>query len=112
MNTVSTRGVQPPVHQRHLELVLEVGHGAQPPHDGAGLLALGEVHQQPVERLDADAPASPANASRTIATRSSVVNIGVFCSFTRIATTMRSKSRAPRRMMSTWPLVSGSNEPG
>ena len=25
---------------------------------------------------------------------------------------MRSNSRAPRRMMSTWPLVSGSNDPG
>jgi hypothetical protein len=29
-----------------------------------------------------------------------------------MATMIESKIRAPRSMMSTWPLVSGSNDPG
>src|SRR5262245_39529305 len=47
-----------------------------------------------------------------MSTRSCIENSGDFSAFTRIATMMRSNSRAPRRMMSTWPLVSGSNDPG
>ena len=52
------------------------------------------------------------NTARAISTRSSMENSGAFSAFTRIATMMRSKSRAPREMMSTCPLVSGSNVPG
>src|SRR5437879_4001921 len=43
-----------PVHQRHLELVLEIGHRADPPHDAVGALARHEVDQEPVERDDAE----------------------------------------------------------
>ena len=52
MNTVSTPCVQAPVHQRHLELVLEIRHGAQPSHDRGGVVALGTLDEQPVERVD------------------------------------------------------------
>ena len=52
------------------------------------------------------------NTSRAISTRSSIENIGAFSAFFRIATAMRSNRRAPRVMMSTWPFVSGSNDPG
>ncbi len=37
------------VHQRHLELVLEVRHRAQAAHQHAGVLALRVVHQQAAE---------------------------------------------------------------
>src|SRR5882724_8727583 len=46
------------VHQRHLELVLEVGDGAEAAHDAVRALALHQVDQQPVERGDAH-PAHP-----------------------------------------------------
>jgi hypothetical protein len=35
-----------------------------------------------------------------------------FPAFTRIAMMMRSNTRTPREMMSTWPLVRGSKDPG
>src|SRR5262245_25658972 len=44
--------------------------------------------------------------------RSSTENSGVFSLFPRTATMIESKMREPRSMMSTWPLVSGSNDPG
>ena len=44
--------------------------------------------------------------------RSATVKSGDFPSFSSTATRNRSKSREPRRMMSRWPCVSGSNEPG
>src|SRR5262245_12852259 len=44
-----------PVHQRHLELVLEVRDGTQPAHDAIRLLALDEVDSEAVERGDAHA---------------------------------------------------------
>ena len=47
-----------------------------------------------------------------IATRSLSLNSGVFSTLPRIATMIESKIREPRSMMSTWPLVSGSNDPG
>src|SRR3989454_3352121 len=40
------------VHQRHLELVLEIRHGADPAHDAVGALARHQVDQQAVERDD------------------------------------------------------------
>src|SRR6266850_735739 len=50
--------------------------------------------------------------SRMMATRSSAENSGFFSAFTSTATMIRSKRWALRRMMSTWPFVSGSNDPG
>ena len=55
---------------------------------------------------------APLNTSRIIATRSSTVNSGVLSALTSTATMTRSKMAQPRSMMSTWPLVSGSNDPG
>src|SRR5437870_12667969 len=37
-------GVEPGVHAGHLELILEIGNGAQPANDYAGPDRLGEVH--------------------------------------------------------------------
>src|SRR5438034_2009668 len=39
-------GVELPVHQRHLKFKLEIGNGAQPPHDRVRTLRGGEFHQQ------------------------------------------------------------------
>jgi hypothetical protein len=46
--------MQLPVHQRHLELVLEVAHRAESPHHHRRSDLLGELHQQSVERLEGD----------------------------------------------------------
>ena len=54
MNTVSILRLQPLVHERHLELELEVGHRAQPAHDDLRLPALDVVDQQAVEGVDFD----------------------------------------------------------
>ena len=51
-NTVSRVGMQPPVHQRHLELVLEVAHRAEAAHHHRRPDSLGELGQQPFERLE------------------------------------------------------------
>jgi hypothetical protein len=47
-----------------------------------------------------------------ISTRSSAEKSGCFSAFTSTATMIRSNKCALRRMMSTWPFVSGSNDPG
>src|SRR5579859_7050228 len=46
--------VQPPVHAGHLELVLEVRHGAQAPDQHAGVHRGGEMHQERIERPHLD----------------------------------------------------------
>ena len=40
------------VHARHLELVFEVGHGAQAAHDDARVVLAHEVFQQAVKMFD------------------------------------------------------------
>jgi hypothetical protein len=40
------------VHQRHLELVLEIRHGADAAHDAVGALAGHQIDQEAVERDD------------------------------------------------------------
>jgi hypothetical protein len=45
-------------------------------------------------------------------TRSSTVNSGCFSGFTRMAIVTSSNTLRPRAMMSRWPFVIGSNEPG
>ena len=47
-------GIQLFIHRRHLELVLEILHGAQAAHDDVGLTGLGEFHEQPMHRHDLD----------------------------------------------------------
>ena len=44
--------------------------------------------------------------------RSSALKCGCLAAFCSTATTTPSNSRSARRMMSTWPFVIGSNEPG
>jgi hypothetical protein len=50
--------------------------------------------------------------ARTIASRSATVNIGSFDGLVVTPITSRSTRCAPRRMMSRWPSVIGSNVPG
>src|SRR5665213_2125095 len=47
-------GLEMPVHQRHVELELEIGKGAKAADDGVRLLRPGEVDQQAVEGQYAD----------------------------------------------------------
>ena len=54
MNTVSSVGIQPPVHQGHLHLVLEVRDGAQAAHDHARLLDARVVDEQAAEGVHLD----------------------------------------------------------
>jgi hypothetical protein len=46
--------VQFAVHQRHLELVLEIADGPESPHHEVRTDLVGEVGQQAVERFDLD----------------------------------------------------------
>src|SRR5690606_10959932 len=48
------RAVELLVHGRHLELEFEVGHGPKAPHDHRRPDLAGEMHEQPLERLDDD----------------------------------------------------------
>ena len=45
-------GIEPPIHQRHLELGLEVGDRPQTADDGAGAQLFHEIDQQSAEALD------------------------------------------------------------
>ena len=75
MKMVSTAGRRWRFIDRHLELVLEVGDGAQAAHDDARALLRRVVDQQAGERVrDRRASPSSAKVSRIIATRSSGVN--------------------------------------
>ena len=71
MNTVSIVAVEPPVHQRHLELELEVRHRPQPADDDVGPAARHVVDQQPVEGVHFDIAVGLEHA-RAISTRSSM----------------------------------------
>ena len=99
------------VHQGHLELVLEVRNGPQAPDDDAGPLGPGEVDEEAVEGPDLDLFGG-AKISWIMFTLSLVVKRVAFLGFFRTATTIRSKTLRPRSMMSTCPLVIGSNDPG
>ena len=99
-----------------LHLGLEVADRAQAADDRAGAAGAAEVDGQAVERGDLDRPASEppasARASRMTRIRVSTGSSGVLRGFARTPTTTRSKTAAARAMMSRWPLVIGSNEPG
>ena len=62
--------------------------------------------------MSTSTPGRDPNTARVMSTRSATLNSGDFSGLTRMATTMRSKSAAPRSMMSTWPFVNGSKVPG
>src|SRR5262245_32996622 len=55
---------------------------------------------------------SAPSTSRSMAVRSSTVNHVCFAELSSTATMRRSNRRDARAIISTWPLVSGSNEPG
>ncbi len=68
------------------------------------------------EKLSTSIAQSPVltvgSTSRIISHRSSTLNIALLSGLLRTATIISSKRGADRRMMSRWPLVKGSKEPG
>ena len=83
---------------RHLELVVEIGHGAQAAHDHAGADLAGEGDQQRVERPHLDLGAGfrgdrRRSRSRTSSARSSSGNIGPLPALIATPTTSLSTSR-------------------
>ena len=52
MNTVSICGLQPAVHQRHLQFVLVIRNGPDAAQQNGSRARGGVIHQQPVERID------------------------------------------------------------
>src|SRR5579883_2744770 len=70
----------------------------------------GELHL--VVEVGAIAQATTPQVSSSIAMRSSAENSGALPGCTPTAITSRRASRAAWRTTSTWPLVTGSNEPG
>ena len=103
--------IQPPVHQRHLKLELEVGHRAQAAHDHLGAAALDVVDQQAVEGVDFDVREVLEHLARDL-------DPLVHAEERRLLGVHQNRDddaverRAPRVMMSTCPLVSGSKDPG
>ena len=103
--------IQAAVHQRHLELELEVRHGAQPAHDHLRLAPLDVVDQQPVEGVDFDVRQILEDRARDL----DPLGHREQRRFLRVDQDRDDDAiEQPRaaRMMSTCPLVSGSNEPG
>lgn len=104
-------GVELVVDERHLELMLKVGHGAKSLDDHAALLALCVIRKQLVGMLDLDVRKILVTRCKS-ATRSSGVNIGCLAPLTITQTTRRSKIPAARRMILRCPFVTGSKLPG
>ena len=112
MNTVSISGPQPPVHQRHLQLVLVVRNGANAAQQHGRRLRA--PHGPPAARRTNPPPRSDKRAPLRAAFPSALPRekSGCFASFRRIETISRSNIREPRWIRSRWPLVIGSNDPG
>ena len=71
------RGREVPVHQRHLKLVLEVGHGAEAADRRRRALVAARNPRAGRSNVSTSTLWRPANTSRIIATRSSTVKSGV-----------------------------------
>ena len=80
------------VHAGHLELVLEVGHGAQPAQDRPARPAPCTKSISSDEKPITSTFAIGASTSRAIATRSAAVKNGRFASLSATPTMTRSKS--------------------
>ena len=105
--------VQAPVHERHLELVLEVGDRAEAAHDDRRApTLLRVVDEQAGEGVDA-APAVPpvglADDLHPLLDREERAASRGSPGWRRRTS---SKTDRPRAMMSRWPFVMGSKEPG
>src|SRR5262249_33953516 len=50
--------LEPPIHERHLKLILVIRDGADTPQDHVGLLGHGVFHEQSTERINAQFTAS------------------------------------------------------
>lgn len=55
------------VHERHLQLVLVIGDGADAAHDGVSLLLDGVLHQEPLEAIDRQAARARLDAAERVA---------------------------------------------
>ena len=105
--------VQLLVHPRHLILIFEVGDGsAGRGRSSRRLRARRSPSAANRRRRPRSRRPSSASSRRTIAIRSSTENIGDLEGLVVTPMTSRSTSFAPRRMISIWPSVIGSNVPG
>ena len=86
--------IETPVHQRHLELVLEVGDRAQAADERRARPSAARSRRAARRRCRPRRSAGSRNTSRIIATRSSTVNSGVLSALISTATMTRSKMRA------------------
>ena len=73
----------------------------KPAHDHLRLTSFDVVDQQAVERIDFDVREALEHFAGHLDALGHRENSGAFSAFTRIATMIRSNSRAPRVMMST-----------
>ncbi len=71
-------GKEIPVHPRHLEFVLEIGHGAKPAQDHARTAARGRSPSAAPKTASLRRWRSVASTSRAMSTRSAVVKYGCF----------------------------------
>ena len=111
MNTVSTSGLR----RRFISAICisysKSDTARRPRTMTLGVAPPSVVHEQAVEGVHFDIGAVAEHLARDLDALGTVKS-GDFSALIRTATTMRSKSREPRWMMSTCPLVSGSKEPG
>ena len=112
MNTVCDPG-DGLVHLGHLQLGLEVGHGAQALDDEVGADLAGQVDDQAENIVTSTLSRCATTLVRSCASRSSRSNSGSpFCGLRMAATMTPSNSRDAVSMISRWPLWIGSNDPG
>ena len=107
--------VEPGIHARHLELVLEVGDRPQPPNDDRGPHLVDEVHEEAVEAADLQLRRlEPERGEILGGQRHPLVHVEQ----RTLARVDGDRHDQPvhhadaRRMMSWWPVVMGSKVPG
>ena len=98
--------IQLAIHQRHLELIFKIGHGADAAQDGARFECGDRIDKESAERYDFNIVDSFA------CNRSSKVKSGFFSAFSATAIRTLSKMRLALRATSRCPFVTGSKLPG
>ena len=111
-NTISTLGREVLVHERHLELVLEVRSGAQTTDDRARSDLLGVVDDESVEDLDRHVLHVARHRLAQDLSRSSVLKMAFFETLRATASTTSSKIERLRWIRSRCPFVIGSKLAG
>jgi hypothetical protein len=109
--TVSTSPIKFSVHQRQLELILEIGDRPHPPENGLCLSFARIIHRQPVKGVKFDA----FNSGHGFIQHFQPLfhgEKGFFPGLCKIAMMTRSNRQQPLLAISMCPLVTGSKEPG